>query len=649
MSKYYISLILLLLYVVWDVKLPELRNDNKLQILDRHGFEIKDSKNVEDAYMLYQVPSKLLDAVIYVEDKHYFAHSGVNYYAKLKALINYFKPHTKVYGASTITEQVVRITHPRPKNIVNKIRQMMEAHLLEIQYSKDEILTFYINNVPYSANVIGVPNAAKYYFGRDLSTINGKEAIALAYILKSPQRLQKQMNTDSFDEVITSIAKNLDIESNEVVRRVNSQYTSNLYNYHYLNYLRKNGQLVHGAHTSLDLGIQKSLYVLLNKRLGHLKSHNVHNAAGVVIEAKTGDIVSYVSTGLDCEKTNLRSDGCYIDFVNTLRQAGSTLKPFVYAMALEKGWGENTVLNDTPYSEFAGNGTHEFHNYSHKFYGKIALKHALGNSLNIPAIHAINYVGIDTFHEKLNELGLKSLISNADFYGTGLVLGNGEITLLELARAYAVLARNGKDLHGNALLDASSVMVVNNILSDRNARTLEFASAHGMNIDASTAVKTGTSTGHRDAWAVAYDNKYVVAIWMGNHSREPMKELTGSNSAAPVLGQLFHIFRKSYTVKQFEKGELPHGTELEASLEVKIISPINNQKIAIDPRVPEAYQALELKIAENDGVENVEWYIDEVQSNSIWSLARGRHTAKAVVKMKNASEPRVLTTLYTVK
>ena len=237
------------------------------------------------------------------------------------------------------------------------------------------------------------------------------------------------------------------------------------------------------------------------------------------------------------------------DTVITPRQPGSTMKPLLYATALEKGWTAATLINDNELAEAVGGGQHTFHNYSHIHYGLIRLREALGNSLNIPAVRTLKFVGTAPFLERLHDLGVNSLQQHPDFYGDGLALGNGEVTLYEMAQAYTVLARHGNFTPLTFRQGASSTgasrqvfspevsSLIANILSDPDARSLEFGA--GLQFPVETAIKTGTSSDYRDAWAIGFDYAHTVAVWMGNLNDVPMDGVTGSLGPAMVLRSVF--------------------------------------------------------------------------------------------------------------
>jgi penicillin-binding protein 1C len=236
--------------------------------------------------------------------------------------------------------------------------------------------------------------------------------------------------------------------------------------------------------------------------------------------------------------------------VSTARQPGSTLKPFVYALALEAGWSAATMIDDAPFAQSVGNGQHAYRNYSRVHYGAVSVREALGNSLNVPAVKALAFVGAGTLLERLQRLGMRSLHQHADVYGDGLALGNGEVSLHELVEAYAALANGGawRPLRlleaqpvaaQRQVLDRGASTVIADILADADARAREFGSAGVLSLPIPTAVKTGTSSDHHDAWAMGFDHRHVVGVWMGSLERRAMHRVSGASGPALVLRGVF--------------------------------------------------------------------------------------------------------------
>ncbi|MBY0408502.1 MAG: transglycosylase domain-containing protein, partial [Rickettsiales bacterium] len=467
----------------------------------------------------------LVQAMVASEDRRFFSHAGVDWRARAAALWQNMKARKVLRGASTITEQVVRILNPRPRSVWARWMEGVEALWLERVASKGEILEFYLNQLPYAANRRGVAQAARYYFNRDLATLTPKEMLTLAVLPRAPGALdlyrskavepkvmalshvlaaQGALSADAMAQMQQPLALQMPEAPLEAPHFIG--YVREEVPYH----LSEKGVLV----TTLDAAVQRHVQHLLDERVKAMASRHVKNAAALVVNHDTGEVLAWAVAGADA--------GGAIDAVRTPRQPGSALKPFLYALALDSGWSAATVLEDAPMSEAIGAGLHDFHNYSHQFYGKVSLREALGNSLNIPALKTIGFVGPQRYLDTLHGLGFASLAQPADFYREGLALGNGEVTLFEMVQAYSALAHRGVFRPITALLEppyarqlrqvysAEAASLVGNILSDPFARRREFGAGSVLNLPVQTAVKTGTSNDYRDAWVLGYNAHFTV-------------------------------------------------------------------------------------------------------------------------------------------
>jgi penicillin-binding protein 1C len=364
--------------------------------------------------------------------------------------------------------------------------------------------------------------------------------------------------------------------------------------------------------------------------------------------------------------------------VRTPRQPGSSMKPFLYALALDSGWSPATELDDAPMAEAIGTGLHDFHNYSHTFYGKISLREALGNSLNIPALETIGFVTPQRYLEKLHALGFDSLTQPAEFYKDGLALGNGEVTLLEMVRGFSVLANRGVFRPLTPLSQASferesarvfsgeATSLIGNILSDPFARRREFGAGSVLNLPIQTAVKTGTSTDYRDAWVLGYDAHYTVGVWLGNLDQMPMDGVTGSTGPALVLRSIFAQLQERQRSQPlwlsprlqrrdicndpadvgssncFSRTELfmPETIAVQRqqapnTAGLDVVRPSEGLQLAYDPRVPKDVQAFEFVASGLLRASQVEWVLNgkpvatTASGRYLWPVERGSYTLLA--------------------
>ena len=656
--------------------------------------------NLHDRIPLHEIPEILTEAFVTAEDKRFYSHQGVDGYARFHAAWTNLTSLRAVRGASTITEQVVRMIHPRPRTLWSRWIEGFEAMRLERSFEKAEILEFYLNQVPYARMRRGVRQAAREYFDRDLDTLSPKETLALAVLVRSPSRLDLKKGTEAIEKPVQRLAARLhargvlsDLElwriEEEPLRVTPSELRIDAA--HFVARIPDDG----GASvvTTLDGSLQRRAQQLLDRQIASLVDRGVTDGAVLVVDHETDEILVWANGGGFTQE-----EGGQIDMVTVPRQPGSTLKPFAYALALERGWTAATVLVDEPIAEAVGNGLHNFRNYSRHYYGPIRLREALGNSLNVPAIKTIQFTGRVELFELLGELGVSSLTEHPDFYGDGLALGNGELSLYELVSAYTVLARGGvrRPLKGKSeggvgreehrVLSVETSSLIADILSDPEARALEFGRSSVLTLPLQTAVKTGTSSDYRDAWTVGFTHRYTVGVWMGNLDRKPMHEVTGSIGPALVFrallaelhrnreGKPLYLSRKLRQIAICrESGALPSescpramewfrpetGPEALCPLhsgglvtaaarrEVRVAQPSPGLHLALDPRIPDELERFALELEGLPKGARVEWWIDdepfdestEEDGRSLWPPRRGRHVAKARVWKSEADDP----------
>jgi len=418
--------------------------------------------------------------------------------------------------------------------------------------------------------------------------------------------------------------------------------------------------------TTLDPNVQLTAQQILDSALAGLGKRHVRDGALLVIDHQRNEVLAWVVGG---------GNSGY-DTVLTPRQPGSTMKPLLYAVALERGWTAATLIDDSDLSEAVGAGQHTFHNYSHRQYGLLRLREALGNSLNIPAVKTLKYVGEDAFMDRLRLLGVNSLTQHPDYYGDGLALGNGEVSLYEMAQAYTVLARQGRFQALTVLADdpaprpESSVFtpavatLIGNIMADPDARMLEFG--RGLQFPVDTAIKTGTSTDYRDAWAIAFDYRHTVAVWMGNLDGSATDGVTGAVGPAMVLRSVFSELNRNQDTRPLtlsrdlvradicrRSGQLADGVcestaewfvlgivpvsarSAPGKIEYRLLQPTAGLLVAHDPRIPSEFEALPMEVASVPALRQVEWYIDgKLAANTTgtsypWPLQHGAHTVRA--------------------
>ena len=675
----------------------------KVQFVDRNDMPFtityQNRWNIHDLVSLHNIPQFLQQAFIVSEDKRFYLHYGVDWSARLHALFQNIKALDTVRGASTISEQVIRMWHPRPRTPWSRWLEGIEAGRLEKVFSKKDILEFYLNQIPYAGQRRGLVQAARDFFDRDLDTLSLKEMLALVVMVRAPARLDVRKNSMGLVRSIQQLADRLlkygvldggqhaslrkaDIRIREASLPVKAD--------HFVQYLhqmqppetfRSTGRL----RTTLDTGLQYIVQTILDHRLKDLKNLGARNGAVLVVDHRQNEILAWANSGAHLEDVATS----WFDAVITPRQPGSTLKPFLYAMALSKGWTAATLVDDSPLSETVGRGLHTYHNYSRVHYGPIRVREALGNSLNIPAVRAIQFVGVEAFLDCLHKLGIRSLQQHPDYYGDGLALGNGEITLQELVQAYTVLARQGiyrplkclmneipRQEDTSRIFSAEIASLIGNILSDPEARRLEFDDGSLLRFPVQTAIKTGTSSDHRDAWAIGFDHGMTVGVWIGNLDHDATEGITGANGPALVLRSIFaklnHLreTRPLYLSPRLIKAEVcidtgftadgncasisewfvvengpeTRTTSAENAKPVFLRHPSEGMQLAMDPRIPDDQEAFTFKLANLTRSQPVEWYVDDRRVGAtsggefLWNLQPGPHTVSASVRQTNSGD-----------
>jgi penicillin-binding protein 1C len=670
---------------------PDLRsltgNAVKSQVLARDGSPLSVTRenawNTNDTVPLTAIPPLLQTALLVAEDQHFYTHHGVDWPARAAALWLDLRAGAPLRGASTITEQVVHMIHPRPRTLWSRWVAGFEAARLERQVPKTQILEFYLNQVPYADRRRGVVQAARSYFDRGLDTLSPGEQLALAVLVRSPNGMDLRHNPARARRALEQLADrlqergDLSAAQRDEVRAQSwelNEPTDALDAGDFVSHVlaTSSGSVAAQLRTTLDPKVQRTAQGILDAALLGLARRHVHDGGVIVIDHERNEVLGWV--------VGRSRPGNGYDTVLTPRQPGSTMKPLLYALALERGWTAATLIDDAELSESVGGGQHTFHNYSHRHYGPLRLREALGNSLNIPAVQTLKFVGADAFMQRLHDIGISSLTQHPDVYGDGLALGNGEVSLFEMAQAYTVLARGGRyepvtlrlddpaPRHEVSVYSPAVATLIGNILADPDARMLEFG--RGLQFPVETAIKTGTSTDYRDAWAIAFDYRHTVAVWMGNLDGSAMDGVTGAVGPAMVLRSLFSALNRDQDTRPldlsrdlvavricrrdgrladttcesmnewFVPGTQPSATEsgvaaAAAVAQFRVLQPTAGLMVAHDPRIPDEFQKLPMKVNGVPGLKRVDWYVDGVLAASTaeprygWPLKAGTHDVKA--------------------
>jgi penicillin-binding protein 1C len=536
------------------------------RVLDRRGRTLRDLPSAEGAHGraldLAEIGDRLVLCTLWSEDRRFYQHSGVDLAAIVRALGQNAREVRLVSGASTITQQLVKLLdgrgEPRPRSLAVKLRESARAQNLEETLDKRDILEAYLNRLGYGHGLTGPAAAAQGYFGVEPTELSWAEAAFLAVLPRAPTYLDPYRYPERVERRQRALLEALRAEglladadyARATAERVTVRPLARAWHApHFVESLRAEGRLGGGAvtRTTIELDLQRDVQGLVRSHTDTLRSAGADNAATIVVDNASGEVLAYVASADfgDAEHSG------QIDMVRSPRQPGSTLKPFVYAAAFARGHDAAEMLADVPTRFGQQSGAYAPGNFDGVFRGPVSAREALAGSLNVPAVRLASELPDGALLTELRALGLRSLDRDPGYYGLALALGSGEVTLRELATAYAVLARGGRGLElrtvvaeaselgtpadGSALLAPSVAALVTETLSDPWARVRGLGSRGPFDLDFPVAVKTGTSSGYRDSWAVGYTRERTVAVWVGNADGRPTHALTGGAGAGPLF------------------------------------------------------------------------------------------------------------------
>lgn len=599
------SALSLFFYYAKDLPRPEKFIERRLtqstKIYDRSGeillYEIYGEEK-RTWVPLEEIPEHLRQAVIVVEDSNFYHHFGVDLKGILRSILINLKIMEPVYGGSTIPQQLIRSTFfSTEKTAERKIREIILALELDRRYSKDQILEWYLNQVPFGSNSYGVEAASQTYFKKPVSKISLAEAATLAALIRAPSHLSpygqnrekllarknyildRMVEENYIEKEQAEKAKAEKLEFAEKQIEIKAPYFTlwvkqKLEEKYGEDFLRENGLKVY---TSLDWELQEIAEKVVREGIERNKIHNAHNAALVAISPKTGEILAMtVGTGNYYEKPYpegcLPGKDCLFDprfnvvVATPGRQPGSAFKPFVYATAFKKGHSDKEIVIDE-FTNFGVWGEKEYapQNYDGKFRGPVTLREALAQSLNVPSVKILLYLaGLEDSVKTVQDLGITTLKPP---FGPSIVLGGWEVKLLEMTSAYGVFATEGlrvppvailkiEDSKGNIIeenkktpkrvLEIRVARMINNILSDNDARSPMFGLRSSLYFEGyQVAVKTGTTQNYRDAWTIGYTPSISVGVWVGNNNNAPTFKKPGVVLAGPI----FHNFMEKVLLK----------------------------------------------------------------------------------------------------
>ena len=602
------SLILPKVEAAWSARIAEVDNYRSFAstfIYDRAGVELyeafEEGRRVHVGIEL--VPQYLIHATIAIEDDSFLNNIGIDVPATAIAALNYLGAGRDTSpGGSTITQQLVRniffdYEKRLQRSVSRKLEEILLALVLTQAKSKDEILEMYLNEIYYGNLAYGVQTAAQTFFGKDIDQLSLGEAALLAGLPQAPAWLDP-LNPDPTVQAavdarwrlvlgemveegyITQAQARETLQAGLTFVPGNASLTAPHFTVYALGELERlllglgytPEDILGGGlrvYTTLDLGVNQLAQQAAANQVAQLQRNNVSNAAVVVTKPASGEIIAMVGS-IDYE--NEAIDGS-VNVSTAFRQPGSTIKPFTYAAAMERGFSPLDVLWDTP-TEIAvpGQPVYAPRNFDNRFHGPMTMRAALANSYNIPAVQTLRVVGVEYLLDVLRRFGIDTLAEDASSYGLSLTLGGGEITLIELTNAFAVFANGGDYVPVTAIrcvLDSASRIVyqlddgcprgqitaqsalretepirvldpriaflISDILGDNNARAPAMGAYSPLRTDGiASSVKTGTTDDVKDNWTVGYTRNVAVGVWVGNNDGDPMRDSSGLTGAAPI-------------------------------------------------------------------------------------------------------------------
>jgi penicillin-binding protein 1C len=635
------AVVAVVLAIAWPAQAPDFAavrsgfTPSDAFMLDRNG-TVLDTTRIDFEVRRFEwqpLPSispALVAAVVRGEDARFWEHGGIDWRSVIGSARDRFV-RGRQRGASTITMQVASLLQSRLHSREGlrawwyKRNQARLALALESRWTKQQILEAYLNLVYFRGELQGIGATAHLLAGKVPSGLSLPESLVIAALLPEPNGTPERIVARACGRALAAkmIANCAELKATATMLLTHGvdspprpQLAPQLAN----TLLRTAGERVQ---TTLDSSVQRLARDILSRQLSTLSASNVRDGAVLVADNATGDVLAYVGSAGPSSRSR------EVDGVRALRQAGSTLKPFLYEIALERGYlTAASLLKDSPVHLDTTSGAYIPQDYDKDFKGLVSVRTALGSSLNIPAVRALVLVGVEPFRDRLHELGYEQIKEDGDFYGYSLALGSAEVTLWQQAQAYRALAAGGRwsplrvrvdePAHAaTSLLAGDATFIVSDILSDPAARALTFGIDNHLNTPFWSAAKTGTSKDMRDNWCVGFSSRYTVAVWVGNFEGDAMHDVSGVTGAAPVWREIMGALHQNVAsvappppagvvaaATKFEPAVEPQRREwflarqrqgeavtiTRAAQIPRIVTPANGMVIASDPDIPPSHQ-----------------------------------------------------------
>lgn len=601
-------------------------------IVDRNGSPLeairtRSEKRSLDWVVWSDVSPAFRDLLVRVEDQRFYSHPGIDLLAFGKATWEWITGGP-LRGASTLTMQLTGLISKgetvHQRNFLQKLKQMAKALKINSQWSKEEVLEAYINMVSFRGELIGLRAASLGYFGKNPSGLEHEESALLIALLRSPNSAVELVAKRACIILGTSdclsiqnlaeqtLSKNYQLARPRELIPVLSKY--------FIEDRSSTGVIK----TSLDQRVQTLALNALREQLRALKVQRVNDGAVLVLESQTGRVVAYVANAGGQVASAKQIDG-----IQARRQAGSTIKPFVYATAIDRNiLKPESLLEDSP-ADISISGGRVYHpkNYDLIFRGLVSVGDALGSSMNVPAVRALQLIGEHQVLDRLHSLGFQRLHDD-EYYGPSLALGAIDVTLWELTQGYRQFAVDGSIFSGKTRRS------IFNILASPEHRRFTFGMDSILTLPFSAAVKTGTSKDMRDNWCLGWTSQFTVGVWVGNFNGDPMWNVSGMSGAAPIWRSLMLALHPN-PKEQLTTYE-PASEPLPLHTISRIRYPAADMLVGFDPDIPLPLQKLPIEIENPQNGQSLylnDQLLSKSKETTLWPLQRGKHR----VDLKSAS------------
>lgn len=634
---------------------------------DTHGVEIGEivyNWSIRHRHVVYaDIPRFYIDALVALEDKTFWSHPGLSARGIVRSVLHNVESGKVVEGASTITTQLIRNAFwiNEKRDFRHKLLESMYAFRLEHLLTKEEIITEYINRVSFGHLNIWLGSASLYYFGKEPKNLTKAEQIALLALPKNPSGFDPYIHPSEFRERYERIIQTLQddgILSKIDAGNILSEKLLFIENHEQklpfvLDFFKKEESKEASIQTTFDVWMTETIDAVSRSVLDELAWRNVSDY-GILIAERSGSwpVLRVMIGG----KNYHEKDEWQVNTTLSLRQPGSTVKPFTYALAFRELWltPESTITDLPVQYKTAEWYSYEPKNYSSSYQGEVTLREALSQSINIPAVKVLEQVQVGNLLDFLRSLEITSLTENADHYGLALTLWDGEVTLYELLQAYSIFAYDGNFCRFNFMVwnpsfckpvleKRYSDMIVS-ILSDRYTKLPGFPLNSALDFpDRWVAFKTGTSRNFRDNWTIGFTRHYMIGVWTGNKNGENMKWVSGATGAWEIFARIV------YTLEKEEEENGANIYEKKWNLYTEITSPLGGSEYEWNPNKDQKVQQIALKFSSNRSYDNFYWNADgKKMVGSYISLSPWVHTVEVVLEKEGEMIERISST-YTVK